>query len=96
MVDVNNRRKICIVVNSRANYGRIKSVMQAIKKHPNLDLQLLVGASALLHRFGSVVDIMRSDGFEPTAVIHSIIEGETPTTMAKSTGLGILGGRISF
>lgn len=90
MVDTNKRRKICIVVNSRANYGRIKSVMNAIKKHPMLELQLLVGASALLHRFGSVVDIMRSDGFEPTAVIHSIIEGETPTTMAKSTGLGIL------
>jgi UDP-hydrolysing UDP-N-acetyl-D-glucosamine 2-epimerase len=90
MIDVDKRRKICIVVNSRANYGRIKSVMIAIKKHPMLELQLLVGASALLHRFGSVVDIMRSDGFEPTAVIHSIIEGETPTTMAKSTGLGIL------
>ena len=90
MADVNKKRKICIVVNSRANYGRIKSVMIAIKKHPMLELQLLVGASALLHRFGSVVDIMRSDGFEPTAVIHSIIEGETPTTMAKSTGLGIL------
>lgn len=83
-------RKICIVVNSRANYGRIKSVMRAVQEHPDLELQLLVGASALLHRFGSVVDIIRRDGFEPTAVVHSIVEGETPTTMAKSTGLGIL------
>jgi UDP-hydrolysing UDP-N-acetyl-D-glucosamine 2-epimerase len=83
-------RKICVVVNSRANYGRIKSVMRAITQHPKLELQLLVGASALLHRFGSVVDVIRADGFEPTAVVHSIVEGETPTTMAKSTGLGIL------
>jgi UDP-hydrolysing UDP-N-acetyl-D-glucosamine 2-epimerase len=83
-------RKICIVVNSRANYGRVKSVMRAVAQHPKLELQLLVGASALLHRFGSVVDIIRADGFEPTAVVHSIVEGETPTTMAKSTGLGIL------
>src|SRR6476620_5523860 len=83
-------RKICVVVNSRANYGRVKSVMRAISQHPKLKLQLLVGASALLHRFGSVVDIIRADGFEPTAVVHSIVEGETPTTMAKSTGLGIL------
>lgn len=85
-----NRRKVCIVVNSRANYGRIKTVMRAVQNHPRLELQLVVGASALLHRFGSVVDIIRADGFEPTAVIHSIVEGETPTTMAKSTGLGIL------
>jgi UDP-hydrolysing UDP-N-acetyl-D-glucosamine 2-epimerase len=83
-------RKICVVVNSRANYGRVKSVMRAVSKHPKLKLQLLVGASALLHRFGSVVDVIRADGFEPTAVVHSIVEGETPTTMAKSTGLGIL------
>ncbi|ARQ00710.1 UDP-N-acetylglucosamine 2-epimerase [Pseudorhodoplanes sinuspersici] len=84
------RRKICVVVNSRANYGRIKSAMRAIQQHPRLELQLLVGASALLHRFGSVIDIIRNDGFEPTAVVHSIVEGETPTTMAKSTGLGVL------
>ena len=84
------RRKICVVVNSRANYGRIKSVMRAVQQHPQLELQLLVGASALLHRFGSVIDIIRSDGFDPTAVVHSIVEGETPTTMAKSTGLGVL------
>jgi UDP-hydrolysing UDP-N-acetyl-D-glucosamine 2-epimerase len=83
-------RKVCVVVNSRANYGRVKSVMRAVVKHPRLQLQLLVGASALLHRFGSVVDVIRADGFEPTAVVHSIVEGETPTTMAKSTGLGIL------
>jgi UDP-hydrolysing UDP-N-acetyl-D-glucosamine 2-epimerase len=85
-----SKRKICVVVNSRANYGRIKSVMRAVAKHPKLELQLLVGASALLHRFGSVIDVIRSDGFEPTAVVHSMVEGETPTTMAKSTGLGIL------
>lgn len=83
-------RKVCVVVNSRANYGRVKSVMRAVVKHPKLKLQLLVGASALLHRFGSVVEVIRADGFEPTAVVHSIVEGETPTTMAKSTGLGIL------
>ena len=85
-----SRRKICVVVNSRANYGRIKSVMRAVSQHPKLKLQLIVGASALLHRFGSVVDVIRADGFEPTAVVHSMVEGETPTTMAKSTGLGIL------
>ena len=83
-------RTICIVVNSRANYGRIKSVMRAVQFHPALELQLLVGASALLHRFGSVIDVIRADGFEPAAVLHSIVEGETPTTMAKSVGLGVL------
>jgi len=83
-------RKVCVVVHSRANYGRVKTVMRAIAEHDELELQLVVGSSALLHRFGSVVNIMRKDGFREAAVVHSIIEGETPTTMAKSTGLAII------
>lgn len=86
----NGRRKVCIVVNSRANYGRIRSVLQAVQAHPKLELQLITGASALLHRFGSVIDIIRKDGFEPCATVYSIVEGETPTTMAKSTGMAIM------
>ncbi len=77
-------------MNSRANYGRIKSVLKSIRAHSGLELQLIVGASALLHRFGSVVEVIRRDGFTPDSVVHSILEGETPTTMAKSTGLAIV------
>jgi UDP-hydrolysing UDP-N-acetyl-D-glucosamine 2-epimerase len=84
------KRRVCVVVNSRANYGRIKSVVGAIQEHPDLELQLVLGASALLHRFGNVRDVIESDGFKPVATVHTIVEGETPTTMAKSTGLGII------
>ncbi len=83
-------RKVCVVVGSRANYGSIKSAMRAIQAHPDLELQLVVGASALLDRFGSVVEVIEADGFKPDARVHMIIEGETPATMAKSTGLGLL------
>ena len=74
-----SQRKVCVVVNSRANYGRIKSFLRAASDHPGLKLQLVVGASALLHRFGKAIDIIRGDGFEPQAVVHSIVDGETPT-----------------
>ena len=83
-------RKVCVVVGSRANYGSIKSVMRAVVAHPDLQLQLIVGASAVLDRFGSVVDVIVRDGFTVDARVNIIIEGETPVTMAKSTGLGLL------
>lgn len=83
-------RKVCIVVNSRANYARIKSVMRAVQQDKRLELQLVVGASALLYRYGNAVDLIRADGFEPSAVVYTIVEGENPTTMAKSTGMGII------
>jgi UDP-hydrolysing UDP-N-acetyl-D-glucosamine 2-epimerase len=87
---VPDRRRVCVVVASRANYARIKTVLEAVKAHPDLELQLVAGASLVLERFGNAVDIVRTDGFEPDAVVRFIIEGETPTTMAKSTGLGLL------
>ncbi|MBW1766061.1 MAG: UDP-N-acetylglucosamine 2-epimerase (hydrolyzing) [Deltaproteobacteria bacterium] len=84
------KQKICVVVASRANYGRIKSVLRAIEDHPQLELQLVVSASALLERFGKVINIIEKDGFEVDARVYIVIEGETPTTMAKSTGLAIV------
>jgi UDP-hydrolysing UDP-N-acetyl-D-glucosamine 2-epimerase len=84
------KRKICIVVGSRANYSSIKSAMRAIRHHPDLELQLVVGASALLDRFGAVVDVIANDGFDIHARVHMLIEGGSPATMAKSTGLGLL------
>ena len=83
-------RRVCVVIGSRANYGSIKSVMRAVEAHPDLHLQIIVGASALLDRFGSVVDVIERDGFTPDARVNMIVEGETPVTMAKSTGLGLL------
>src|SRR3970040_1538400 len=64
--------------------------MRAVKAHPSLELQLVVGASALLDRLGGVVSLIESDGFTPSARVTMIVEGETPATMAKSTGLGLL------
>ncbi len=83
-------KRICVVVGSRANYSSIKSAMHAIREHPALELQIVAKASALLDRYGSVVDLMAADGFAPCATLHTLVEGETPTTMAKSTGLGLI------
>jgi len=83
-------RKICVFVGSRANYSSIKSVMKAIQEHADLELQLVLGASALLDRYGTVSDQIKEDGFNPVAEVFMLIEGETPTTMAKSTGVGLM------
>jgi UDP-hydrolysing UDP-N-acetyl-D-glucosamine 2-epimerase len=64
--------------------------MRAIQVHSALELQLIVAASAVLDRYGSVVNLIEKDGFVPHARVTMLIEGETPATMAKSTGLGLL------
>ncbi|MGH3885404.1 MAG: UDP-N-acetylglucosamine 2-epimerase [Pseudonocardiaceae bacterium] len=84
------RKKICVVVASRANLARITTVLEAVRDHPALELQVIAAASALLDRFGCAVNVLEDTGFTPDAKIHCIIEGQTPATMAKSTGLGLL------
>ncbi len=83
-------RKICVVVASRANYGRVKSVLMAIKNHPELELQLIVSASMLLDRYGNAVEVVEKDGFHPDKKIYYMLEGESLITQAKSTGMGII------
>lgn len=84
------RRRICVVINNRANYGRIKSALAAIRAHPALELQIIAGSSTLLERFGESRNVIERDGFTIDASYYSIVEGENPTTMAKSAGLGII------
>jgi UDP-hydrolysing UDP-N-acetyl-D-glucosamine 2-epimerase len=79
-----------VVVTARPSYSRIKSALQAIDEHPDLDLQLVVAASALLDRYGRTIEIIRQDGFEIAKQVYMILEGENLVTSAKSTGLGIV------
>jgi UDP-hydrolysing UDP-N-acetyl-D-glucosamine 2-epimerase len=84
------RRKVCVVVTARPSYSRIKTALKAIASHPDLELQLVLAASALLDRYGDVSRVIEADGFEIAARVFIVLEGETPTAMAKSTGLGLL------
>src|ERR1700752_2563370 len=86
----NGKRKVCVVVTARPSYSRIKTALLAIKKHPKLELQLVVAASALLDRYGTAIQYMQEDGFDIAARVYMVLEGENPTSMAKTTGLGLL------
>ncbi len=84
------KRKVCVVVTARPSYSRIKTVLTAIKAHPELELQLVVAASALLDRYGTAVDFIAADGFKPSAKVHMVLEGEHLAAMAKTTGIGLM------
>src|SRR5574343_1753893 len=83
-------RKIAVVITARPSYSRVKTVLTAIKKHPELELQLIVAASALLDRYVSAVNFIEKDGFEIAAKVFNVLEGENLTAAAKTTGIGIL------
>jgi len=83
-------RKVCVLVTARASYSRIKTALRAIKQHADLELQLVVAASALLDRYGTAVRYVEQDGFEIATRVQMVLEGGNLAAMAKTTGLGVL------
>ena len=83
-------RKVCVVITARPSYSRIKTALQAIKNHAQLELQLVVAGAALLGRYGNAVDYIENDGFEIAEKVFMVLEGENRTAMAKTTGLGVM------
>ena len=83
-------KKICFVVNSRANYARIKTAIQASKANKNFQTFVIVGASGLLFNYGRVEDIIEQDGIEIDYRVYSSVSGDLPESMAKTTGLAII------
>ncbi|NNE32706.1 MAG: UDP-N-acetylglucosamine 2-epimerase (hydrolyzing) [Winogradskyella sp.] len=85
-----SKRKICAVVTARPSYSRIKTALKAIQEHPKLELQLVVAASALLGRYGNAINYIEEDGFKIDEKVFIVLEGENKTSMAKTTGLGVM------
>lgn len=89
-------RRIAVFIGNRANYSSIKSVLRALQKREDVKLQIVVGGTALLDRFGSVADLIVQDGFHVDMSFHNQVEGGTPATMAKTTGLGLIDAAMVF
>jgi len=87
---LSKRRKVCVVLVDRANYGRLKPVMRAIADHPELHLQVIAAGTMVLERFDLPVRVVREDGFPVDGEIYMELEGSTPATMAKSVGFGVV------
>jgi UDP-hydrolysing UDP-N-acetyl-D-glucosamine 2-epimerase len=89
-MEPNNKRKVLVVLVDRANYGRLKPVMYAIQRHPELSLQVLASGTMVLERFSQPVHEVRADGFPVNGEVYIELEGSTPLTMAKSVGFATI------
>ncbi len=81
--------KVAVVINNRANYARIKSFLLNSKKYKNLQLDLILAASSVVEKFGELESIIKKDGLKISKKLFTIIEGDRPITMAKTTAIEI-------
>jgi len=91
-----SKRKICVVTGTRAEYGLLYWLMKEIQQDPELELQLVVTGMHLSPEFGLTWKQIEEDGFFINEKVEMLLSSDTPSGVAKSTGLGIIGFADSF
>ena len=85
------RRKICVVTGSRAEYGLLHWLMKEVAADPALRLQLVVTGSHLSRRFGLTIREIEADGFRIDERVDLDLGGDIPTDIARAMGNGTIG-----
>lgn len=78
------RRRICIVLTTRGNYAKMKSVLRALHAHTNLELQLLIGGALLNAGFEDYQRVIEADGFAIAGELKYPAEGGSPGSIARA------------
>ena len=86
-----SERRICVVTGSRADYGLLHPLMDALRSADDFDLQVIATGMHLAPEFGSTYKIIEDDGFKLDARVDMLLSSDTPTGVAKSVGLGVIG-----
>lgn len=85
------RRKICVVTGTRAEYGLLYWLMKEIQADEALILQVVVTGMHLSPEFGLTYKGIEADGFIIDAKVEMLLSSDTPVGVAKSIGLGVIG-----
>ncbi len=79
------KRRVCVAITARPSYSRIRTALEHLAQYSAIDLQILCSGSALLDRYGRIIDLIRADGFNVTEELFTFIEGNEPINMALTT-----------
>lgn len=77
--------KVAVILTARPSWAKLEPVCRALKQYPDVGLQIIACASALLERYGKVVDVVKAQGYEVAAEVYSTYEGANLVTSVKET-----------
>ena len=84
-------KNICVITGTRAEYGLLYWLMKGIQKNPNLELQIIATGMHLSPEFGLTYKEIEKDGFTINYKVEMLLSSDTPSSISKSTGLGLIG-----
>jgi len=84
-------RRVAVITGTRAEYGLLRSVMQAIRSTRSLRLQTIVAGMHLLRRFGVTARSIERDGFVIDARVPMQRGDDATTDQGFGLGRGVCG-----
>ncbi|MBF0381951.1 MAG: UDP-N-acetylglucosamine 2-epimerase (hydrolyzing) [Magnetococcales bacterium] len=89
-------KKICVVTGTRAEYGLLYWLLDALKSAEDFQLQLITTGMHLSPEFGLTGHAIEAQGFVVDAKVEMLLSSDTGVGTAKSIGLGIVGFADAF
>jgi len=86
-----NRRKICVVTTSRAEFGLLHGLMKSIRVDRALRLQVIASGTHVSQEFGQTLREIEAQGVKIDSKIDMRLTGESGVANAKSVGVGLDG-----
>lgn len=89
-------KSICVVTGTRAEYGLLRWLMEGIRQSPKLALQVIATGAHLSPEFGLTYRDIEADGFVIDRKVEMLLSSDTPSGVAKSMGLAMIGFADAF
>ena len=85
-----DKRKICVVTGTRAEYGLLYWLMKKVKEDKDLELQIIATGMHLSPEFGLTYKVIEKDGFTINEKVEMLMSSDTAVGITKSIGLGVI------
>lgn len=86
-----DKRKICFVTGTRAEYGILSRLMLALKEDDSVELQIIATNMHLSPEFGMTVREIEDDGLRVDRKVEMLLSSDTAVGTVKSMGLAYIG-----
>ena len=84
-------RTVAVVTAGRSDYSIYRPILKKINQDADLSLFLITTGTHLSHEFGMTVEVIESDGFTISSKVDMLLSSDTPASISKSIGIGIIG-----
>ena len=82
----NKKRNITIITGTRAEYGILKPVIEAVSAHKKLNLQLLITGQHMLKKFGYTYKEIEADNWPIVGKVR--LHSEKDDILSHAQGMG--------